>query len=160
MAETVWKPEKPVFDVYDELGIGDLVNLKYRKPFIKGGPDDPFINDGKSVSERDVEGEIRKKGLNAPRVTPVDIDACIASESYHVFEGTNMTVCCLILTNGFPVTGESCCVSKENFNAELGRKIARNNARDKIWLLEGYLLKDRLYRHSIGELGDSETPLQ
>ena len=53
-------------------------------------------------------------------------------------------MCCLTLQNGFTVTGESACASPENFDAELGRKIARDNARNKIWALEGYLLKQRL----------------
>ena len=38
----------------------------------------------------------------------------------------------------------SACASPENFDAELGRKIARDNARNKIRALEGYLLKQRL----------------
>jgi hypothetical protein len=53
-------------------------------------------------------------------------------------------VCCLTLKNGFTVTGESACASPENFDAELGRKIAFKNAREKIWQLEGYLLKEKL----------------
>lgn len=46
--------------------------------------------------------------------------------------------------NGFTVTGESACASPENFDAEIGRKIARQNAVNKIWMLEGYLLKQKL----------------
>ena len=57
-----------------------------------------------------------------------------------------LTFCVLILKNGFTVTGESACASPENFNEEIGRKIARDQARDKIWLLEGYLLKEKLYQ--------------
>ena len=53
-------------------------------------------------------------------------------------------MCCLTLRNGFTVTGESACASPENFDAELGKKIARSNARDKIWALEGYALRERL----------------
>lgn len=96
------------------------------------------------MSEESVEQEIQEKGLNAPRLTPDAIDATIKSEAYHVFEGSQLTVCCLTLQNGFTVTGESACASPENFNAEIGRKIAKENARNKIWQLEGYLLKDRL----------------
>lgn len=96
------------------------------------------------MSEKEIENEINEKGLNAPRITPDHIDATIADEDYHVFEKTCLTVCCLTLQNGFTVTGESACASPENFNAEIGRKIARENARNKIWQLEGYLLKERL----------------
>ncbi len=51
----------------------------------------------------------------------------------------------MTLENGFTVTGESACASPENFDAEIGKKIAYDNAREKIWLLEGYLLKENLY---------------
>ena len=93
----------------------------------------------------EIEQEIQDKGLTAPRLTPALIDAAIKSEDYHVFGDTCLTVCCLTLQNGFTVTGESACASPENFNAEIGRKIARENARNKIWMLEGYLLKQRLF---------------
>lgn len=98
------------------------------------------------MSEESIEKEIQEKGLNAPRLTPDAIDAIIKDEDYHVFEGSQLTVCCLTLQNGFTVTGESACASPENFNAELGQKIAKENARNKIWQLEGYLLKDRLFK--------------
>lgn len=96
------------------------------------------------MSEQEIEKEINEKGLNAPRLTPALIDATIACEDYHVFGSTCLTVCCLTLKNGFTVTGESACASPDNFDAELGRKIARENARNKIWMLEGYLLKQKL----------------
>lgn len=101
------------------------------------------------MSELQIEKEIQAKGLNAPRLTPDLIDAAIVGEDYHVFPGTMLTVCCLTLRNGFTVTGESACASPENFNAEIGRKIARGNARDKIWALEGYLLKEKLFKGEV-----------
>lgn len=94
--------------------------------------------------EAKLEAEIQAKGLTAPRLTPDMIDATIAAEDYHVFPGTMLTVCAMTLRNGFTVTGESACASPANFNAEIGRKIARDNARSKIWALEGYLLRERL----------------
>jgi hypothetical protein len=97
------------------------------------------------MSEQEIEQEIQDKGLNAPRLTPELIDATIVDECYYVFSETSLTVCCLVLKNGFTVSGESACASPENFDAELGRKIARKNARDKIWMIEGYLLKDKIY---------------
>ena len=97
------------------------------------------------MSEAEIEKEIQEKGLNARRLTPDLIDDTIKAEAFHVFEGSQLTVCCLTLTNGFTVTGESACASPENFNAELGEKIARENARNKIWALEGYLLKQELH---------------
>lgn len=101
------------------------------------------------MSEQAIEQEIQAKGLNAPRLTPDLIDSTIVGEDYYVFPGTTVTVCCLTLNNGFNVTGESAAASPNNFNEEIGRKIARENARDKIWALEGYLLKQRLSEGSV-----------
>lgn len=96
------------------------------------------------MSEQEIEKEIQSKGLNAPRLTPDAINECIHSEQYHVFPGTTMTVCALTLRNGYIVIGESAAASPENFDEAIGRKIARDNARNKIWALEGYLLRDKL----------------
>jgi hypothetical protein len=59
-----------------------------------------------------------------------------------------LTFCTIVLKNGFTVTGESACASPENFNAELGQKIARQNAIDKIWPMMGYALKQQLHNES------------
>lgn len=100
------------------------------------------------MNEQDLEVEIQQKGLVAPRLTPSLIDAVIVGEDYHVFPNTTLTVCCLTLKNGFTVTGESAAASPENFDREIGKKVARENARNKIWQLEGYLLKEKLYNQS------------
>ena len=55
-----------------------------------------------------------------------------------------LTFCVLVLKNGFTVTGESACASPENFDAEIGRKIARQNAINKVWPLMGYELRSKL----------------
>jgi len=120
------------------------------------------------VNDEQIEQEIQAKGLTAPRVTPADIEAAIVSEHYFTAaEGVAgeaslrhrmavvgdtqppaplglLTFCVLVLRNGFTVTGESACASPENFNAELGRKIARQNAVQKMWPLMGYALRERL----------------
>lgn len=67
-----------------------------------------------------------------------------------------LTFCVLVLKNGYTVTGESACASPANFDAEIGKKIARQNAVNKIWQLEGYLLKQKLYEQS----SDQENKLQ
>lgn len=148
------------------------------------------------MNDQVIEQEIQAKGLTAPRVTPADISANIASESY--FTGADgmrfqwlvadhsspeqrdavrriaasiptrayggacididansngvvrpelglLTFCVLVLRNGFTVTGESACASPENFDVEIGRKIARQNAAQKIWPLMGYALKQQLH---------------
>jgi hypothetical protein len=125
-------------------------------------------------TDTQIEQEIQAKGLTAPRITPADIEANIASEHYFTAEqavfGARvdgvvrrggmvtladvpategkplelLTFCVLVLRNGFTVTGESACASPENFNAEIGRKVARANAVAKVWPLMGYALKSRL----------------
>ena len=106
-----------------------------------------------------IEQEIKAKGLTAPRITPDDVEGNIVSEHYYTAAeaceavGTAtmrpgpldlLTHCVLVLKNGFTVTGESACASPENFDAGIGRKIARENAKNKIWALMGYELKSRL----------------
>ena len=95
-------------------------------------------------SEQAIEAEIRAKGLTAPRLTPEHIDNTIRREQYYVFPGTTVTVCCLTLENGFQVIGHSAAASEKNFDREIGCKVARRNAREKIWPLEGYLLKEQM----------------
>ena len=88
------------------------------------------------------------KGKTAPRITPDQIDAQIVGEYFHLVPNTSMTICVLTLKNGFQVTGESASASVENFDAAIGRRIARDNARAKIWALEGYRLRSRLDEES------------
>ena len=132
------------------------------------------------MNDQAIEQEIQAKGKNAPRITPADIEANIASE--HYFTATDgvigaaamvkakangglcddltidvgnkfplnlLTFCALVLRNGFTVTGESACASPENFDAEIGRKIARENAVQKIWPLMGYALKQELHLSAV-----------
>ena len=122
------------------------------------------------TDDASIEAEIQAKGKTAPRITPAQIEQVIASEWYFTaLDGAGaidwdapaggnipqlmaqakeslglLTFCVLVLRNGFTVTGESACVSPETFDAEIGRKIARANAVQKIWVLEGYALKQKL----------------
>jgi len=106
------------------------------------------------------EVAIKRAGANvAPRVTPEDIEANIISQHFFTAaEGVSMstphqpvpsslsllTICVLVLKNGFTVTGESACASPENFNVGIGRSVARQNAINKIWPLMGYELRTKL----------------
>lgn len=98
-----------------------------------------------SIPEDVLEKEIQAKGLDAPRLTPTLIDETIMYEEYFTVAHTTCTICSLILKNGFVVVGKSAAASMENFDEALGRKIAKDNAREQIWALEGYLLKQKLY---------------
>ncbi|QKJ87417.1 hypothetical protein PMPD1_2475 [Paramixta manurensis] len=97
------------------------------------------------MTDKDIEAEIIAKGLTAPRITPAHIEAIQVSGQYHRFPGTTVIVCCITLANGFNVTGVSACASPENFDEEIGRKIALQNAVNEIWKLEGYLLRQKLH---------------
>lgn len=103
------------------------------------------------------EQMIQDKGLNAPRVTPADVEAEISGEYFFTAAQATqgcpqfdslalLTFCVLVLKNGFTVTGESACASPENFDAEIGEKIARQKAIEKIWPLLGFRLRDQLSR--------------
>lgn len=126
-----------------------------------------------------IEQEIQAKGLIAPRITPADIEANIASEHFftaadgvmgsqstdggvtaamhpnshdnavHATQALRLlTFCVLVLRNGYTVVGKSACASPENFNAEIGQKIARQNAVDEIGPLMGYELRSQLHRRA------------
>ncbi len=96
-------------------------------------------------TEQVIEDAIVAAGKTGARVTPDQIDFVINNIQYHVFPGTMVTVCCLTLRNGYNVIGESACASPENFDEVIGQNIAYKNAREKIWALEGYLLKEKLF---------------
>ena len=105
------------------------------------------------MSDQAIEQKIQAKGLTAPRIRPQDLEDKVISEAYHHFDGSRTTVCMLTLQNGFEVVGEASAVSQANFDETVGRKVARQKARDKLWALEGYLLKERLYQGAVVEAG-------
>ena len=96
------------------------------------------------MNEKELEVSIQEKGLNAPRLSPDMIDSMIISKAFHVFEGTTTTICRIELKNGFSCVGESAAVSLENFDEKIGESIAFNNAREKIWVVAGMLLKNHV----------------
>lgn len=112
------------------------------------------------------DSELPNRG---PRIMPADIEANIEREAYFTAHdgavgarlaqegGTTstpisfkqpelhlLTFCVLVLRNGFTVTGESACAAPENFDAEIGKRIARAQAVQKIWALMGYELRSKL----------------
>lgn len=125
--------------------------------------------------DEQIEQDIKAAGADrAPRITPSDIEANIVTEVYFtaldgalksgVLFQTNsdkkdfvavrnalsvLTVCVLILRNGFTVVGTSACASPENFNEEIGRKVARQKAVEQVWPLMGYALRSDIARHGI-----------
>jgi len=128
-----------------------------------------------------IERDIQAKGLTAPRITPADLNANIQGVYYFTAEQgarhafldvmagnepqrefapldpalSLLTFCVIVLVNGFSVTGESACASPENFDAEIGRKIAFENAKQKIWPLMGYALKQQLH-----DIAQAQSPVE
>lgn len=96
------------------------------------------------MNELELEKELQERKINAPRLGPEQIDAAIVSEEFHVFHGKHM-VCCLTLKNGFTVIGEAAVVSPANFREDIGKRLSRDRARDKVWQAEAYLLQQRVY---------------
>lgn len=123
------------------------------------------------MSDAEIEQAILAKGKTAPRVKPDEVQANIIDERYftgldgvlgtyraggdvHPVGGSPsqevtqalslMTFCVLTLRNGFTVHGVSACASPENYDAEIGRQIARENAVREIWPLMGYELRSKL----------------
>ncbi len=114
------------------------------------------------TSDSAIEGEIQAKGKTAARVTPADIEAAIVGEFYTLVTDYDIgcghhvgksdltklkqhTLCILTLTNGFTVEGvNNGPVVPSNFDAEIGRKLARAVAVAKIWPLLGYELRSKL----------------
>lgn len=123
------------------------------------------------MNDQEIEQVILAKNLTAQRITPADVEASIAYEAYftaeHGIEGAmarlqlhqrtygdtivsstqlnQVTICVLVLKNGTKIIGiNTGPVSPGNFDAELGRKLARSNATDQIWPMLGYELRTKL----------------
>ncbi len=103
------------------------------------------------MNDSQFEKEIQAKGLTAPRVTMQLIDDLCGSLTMHIhhFPNTTSTVAIAALPNGFVAgVGYSASVSPENFDAEIGARIATQDAltqaRKKLWEMEGYVLKKQL----------------
>lgn len=79
------------------------------------------------------------------KVTLESIVQKIVGEMYIVLPDGRTTVCMLTLKNGYTIKGLSACVDAANFDMNLGRKYAFEDAIRQIWPLEGYLLAERLF---------------
>lgn len=82
------------------------------------------------------------------KVMQTHIESLVKDTSY-TYDGV-LTICVITLLNGTKLTGESACVSEANYNKALGEQYARLQAINKIWPLEGYLLKQRLFENQRG----------
>ncbi len=116
---------------------------------------------GESMSLKETEAECAAVAV-APRVSLKDIEAAIAHQ-YH-FRGDEavmamgaedipgslkvLSVCILVLANGWTVIGKSAPASAKNFDAALGWKLAYEDAIRQLWPLMGFALRDKLAKES------------
>jgi hypothetical protein len=93
----------------------------------------------------------------APRVSLADLESMVAAE--YIFAAGDaidalgmptmeparlLTLCVLVLDNGWTIVGKSAAASPANYNRELGQRLAREDAIRQMWPLEGYRLRSRL----------------
>ena len=109
-----------------------------------------FNHGATMTTDQTIEKEIQAKGMTAPRVTPDDLLKNITDTEIvkHVSRSGQVLRWAVLTTqNGYAVAGKpSCAASKENDNAEIGEKLAIQNATDELWQLMGYALKERLLK--------------
>jgi len=95
-----------------------------------------------------IEQEIQAKGLNEPRITPADLKANVVDIEFvkHVSKSGQVLRWAVLTTrNGFAVTGRpSASVSPLNDDPAIGESVAIENAKNELWSLMGYALKERM----------------
>lgn len=94
----------------------------------------------------------------AHKLIPQDLEAAIAAEYYHQFSGTTITVCALVLRNGYVVVGESTPTDSSAYNHEKGKQVARSHAFSKMWPLLGYQMREDLYRSAPAPRAETVKP--
>lgn len=83
------------------------------------------------------------------KVNLTDMLAKVEKTTYHYMDDGVTTFCCLHIKNGYKVWGMSACVDPSKYNKALGEQLSYSEAVDKLWPLEGYLLKEELYNKGI-----------
>lgn len=104
-----------------------------------------YVEELKKVVLVDVTGGHMAMVQQANTLTEEVLKSKIIGEQY-MRMGQKTTICVLTMANGFEVVGQSACVDPANFNYELGKKYAYENAFNKLYELEGYLLQSQLQR--------------
>ena len=80
-------------------------------------------------------------------VTNAQIESVIVKEYYDYKPDVNLTLCLLTLKNGFIVHGEAHCLVQGWYDECIGKQRSRANAKDKIWILEAYLLRQKQFEY-------------
>ncbi len=85
---------------------------------------------------------------NRTAITLPDILNKVKKATYTILPDTTTTVCQLFMENGYVVLGTSACVDPAKFNKALGEKYAYEDAINKVWPLEGYLLAEEIFKRN------------
>lgn len=96
--------------------------------------------------------------LPVPRLTDAYLETLIVHEDYYHYPGTRVTVCCLVVENGFSITGEAVCANPNQFDFTAGKRQARRNTLKRLKEYEHYLLRQRLYETGRVEGGKHHDP--
>lgn len=75
-----------------------------------------------------------------------DIQAKVKKTTYTLLPDGKTTICQLHMENGYTINGQSACVDPANYNKALGEKYAYEDAINKAWPLEGYLLAEEIFK--------------
>ena len=82
---------------------------------------------------------------NRTAVSLNDIQDKVKKTVYTILPDTTTTVCQLFMENGYVIMGTSACVDPAKFNKAIGEKFAYEDAINKAWPLEGYLLAQEIF---------------
>lgn len=115
---------------YRDGGVG---NDSRHQGYISWSPAEVFAR--AYVCTADIPNRLTREGL---------IEKIRFHDFVRIPESTT-TVCVLTMQNGFTVMGKSACVDKAMFNKQMGEEIAMDDAIEKLWELEGYLLSQRRF---------------
>ncbi len=97
-----------------------------------------------SLEESDRASAAKQKTPN--RVPLEYLRKRIVSEEYwHPTDAPYFTVCCLFVDNGYILIGKSAPADPENFDEELGKRFAREDAERQFWPILGFVLREQLH---------------
>lgn len=130
-----------VFTLVDAAEKG-IITFPQHKKVVQTWPDAwAKFDDRKDDMSEVTEQELIERSAY-PRVTLDQLKANIVDERF-VQHGL-VTICILTLANGFTVLGQSACAVPGNFKVDVGQRLARSDAENKIWALMGYELKSKV----------------
>lgn len=110
---------------------------------------------GRRLTQAEVSAAIAAKP--GDKVTKAQIEARIRNVSFEQFHGT-VTLCSIMLDNGFSVRGETACVDPLNYDAEIGEHLSYERAFAALWPLFGFVLAEA--RFQLSQVQTAQTALQ